>query len=656
MKRVLLALLGALALAVALVVGVVIPGLDRELDALVGYRPPTTCHVLDAHGISVDEFALTRREWVDLSALPPIVGQAIIAAEDRRFREHAGVDPAGIARAMRTNFEAGRVEEGGSTLTQQLVKNLLVGSEQTYARKAEEALLAWRLERRMSKDELLELYLNYVYLGSGNYGVEAASQDYFGVSARELSAGQAALLAGLVPAPSRFSPRRDPVAATERQGLVLAALVQTGGLTEAEAAVAAAPIEPIPRTETAPDAGQAYRTVVRREGRRLFGDQLPFTHGLRVHTAYDPSIQLEVERAIAAATQGVELRQGHPAGHVQGAAVVVDNATGAIVAVSGGNGVPLEGFVRATQARRQPGSSFKPYVYGAALVGGLRQTDTVVDAPLSLPAGGGRTWSPSNYSGGYAGPLPLRDALARSLNTVAVRLAMQTGTEAVAVLAADLGVATPLREDLTLALGSSEVTVLDQAVAYAAIARLGEARDPVFLTEVRDARDQPVGRAGDVVVLGDRRIVLPGAPRQVLDPGIAWELVDMLQGVVSGGTGRRAQVDDQDRFGKTGTTSGFADAWFVGSTPTHTVAVWIGVDDRTSLGDRETGGRAALPAWIRIVDALGRPTPSRFIPPDGVVLVPWRGQRLGFRQDRVPRDLLAPLPVDAGPLPPWPSR
>jgi penicillin-binding protein 1A len=746
--------------------------LPENLAELRDYRPNTTCRLYAGDGTEVDQFYLERRIWVPLGSLPKVVWQAFVAAEDRRFLRHPGVDTLGILRAVVSNLLAGEVTQGGSTLTQQLVKNLLVGQEKSYRRKLKEAVLAYRLERELEKSEILELYLNFVYLGSGNYGVEAAARDYFGVPARQLDAGQAALIAGLVPAPSRYSPRVNPELAATRRRLVLRGMVEEGFVTpkEAQSFLEDPVVQPREQPLGQGVAG-AYVTQVRREIRRLLGNELPFRQGLQVHTALDLKVQAVAQEAVREALVSLEERQGRsgafkrlepkewPAflaqgpglerqartgalvrpqrdgcfqalvgqgrdlgklsagpwtftllegerqvrvrdldspearpsplaervrpGDVlrvclvespgelvrlearpwaEGAAVVLENATGRVVAMVGGWQTGLEGFVRATQARRQPGSSFKPYVYAAALLEGRTQLDTVVDAPLSLPAGNGKLWTPKNYTGKYLGPLPMRRALAQSLNTVAVRLALDAGPDRIAEVARAMGVRTPLRRDVTLALGSSEVTPMDQALGYATIARMGVPVEPVLIDRVEDALGTPVGAAGGPVWVGGKPVAqLPGKPlRRALPAGVAYELADMLREVVRSGTAVKAHVPGLDRAGKTGTTNANVDAWFVGFTPRHTIAVWIGTDGTFSLGDGETGGRAALPAWVRIADALPKVEGESLPLPDEAVLVPG-GEAVGnawvgLPRGSVPHALLALAPRDAAPLPDFPAE
>ncbi len=764
------------------------PDLGRETD----FRIPCSVQVYDSAGERVDSFYLERRVWVPIDQLPEHVWQAFVASEDRRFFEHRGVDPIGIARALAVNLRGGETRQGGSTITQQLVKNLLVGKERSYRRKLREAVLAYRLDDELDKMQLLELYVNFIALGSGNYGVEAAAQDYFGVSARELDVGQAAMLAGLVPAPSRYSPRHDPQLAAQRRENVLRLMVQQGFTTPAEASRHLADPVVVPRTSASKGLNAAYLTETRREIRRLFGGELAYAEGLQVHTPLDSRVQRIAEEAVRDGLSELEARQGargpvrripeearagflargdglpldaqtravrapvagecfsvvaddatgavsagpfrfalHPddlsarvrtgigtparplaevlaRGDVldacmpqdaaptsppvvrrrarpwaESAAVVLENATGNVVALVGGYDVGLEGFVRATQALRQPGSSFKPFVYATALRGGMRQVDTVVDAPFSIPGTNGLPWSPRNYDGEYHGVIPLRKALALSLNTVAVRLAHTHGIDAVTRLATDLGVRTPLRSDLTVALGSSEVTPMDLASAYASLARMGIRIDPAWITRVEDRNGRVLARAGERIAFvrpsfpwgggalpprnappGDTASRgagrLPGgAGVRVMDAGTAYVMVDMMRNVFYAGTAKKGQREGMDFGGKTGTTSGFVDAWFVGFSPRYTVAVWVGTDGTASLGDKETGGKAALPTWSRIMEALPNVPGERFPVPDDAVLVPAvpdvRGTAwLGFVRGTVPHDVL-PTPAlrDGAPLPPF---
>lgn len=740
------------------------------------FRIPCSVQIYAADGARVDQFYLERRVWVPIAELPDHVWEAFVASEDRRFFEHEGVDFLGIARALVVNLRGGGVKQGGSTITQQLVKNLLVGKEKSYRRKMREAVLAWRLERELDKMELLELYVNYIALGNGNYGVEAAAQDYFGISARELDPGQAALLAGLVPAPSRYSPRQHPETAAARREQVLRLMVDQGYVTSVAASEHLTDPVLQPRVVNDPGPNTSYLTEVRREVRRLFGETRPFLEGLQIRTALDPAVQAVAEGAVRTALADLEGRQGargpvrnipdaarpafldrgdglkldaqtsafrapragecfsalaedaagtlranrfrlklgpvdlekkvrtavrddkgevtgrvpRPLGQVlragdvlavcvppevavvaedavtevhlrdrpwaEASAVVLENATGQVVAVVGGYDVGLEGFVRATQARRQPGSSFKPVVYAAAILAGHRQTDIVIDAPFAIPGTNGQLWRPQNYDGKYHGPIPLRNAMALSLNTVAVRLGVEVGIDKITRLATALGVRSKLRGDLTVALGSSEVTPMDLAVTYASLAREGVHIDPTWITSVADRRGFLLGKAGGAIEFpNEDPIPMPGAPGlRVMPQAQAYVVVDMMRNVFKNGTAKKGQREGMDFAGKTGTTSNFVDAWFVGYSPRYTVAVWVGTDGQASIGDKETGGKAALPAWSTIMAALPNVPGERFPVPDDVALVPWGADWLGYVRGTAPSDAL-PLPQwdEDAPLPPF---
>jgi penicillin-binding protein 1A len=753
----------------------ILSDLPSDLATYRDYRPPTTCRVYASNGDLVDEFYVERRTWVDIDSLPPHVWQAFVSAEDRRFFEHPGVDLLGILRAVEINFQAGGASQGGSTITQQLVKNLITGDERSLRRKLKEAILAYRLERELSKMEILQLYINYVFLGSGNYGIEAAAEDYYGVPAKELDPGQAALIAGLIPAPSRYSPRRNPDMAREKRAAVLRAMVDEGYVDPIDAIdYASDPVLYTPKGRGAStNVATAYVTLVRREIRRVVGEETAFREGLSVYTPLDLDLQEVAVGAVEDAVEAHEKRQGiRPvSGHLAptefagfltrgeglradgsgsfhaprpkdcfpavigyeldlhalragpfsfpmsqaaldtpvftgqesgpkpfrktltggevvqvclddygaleldarpwavGAAVVVENATGRILALTSGPDTQIEGFVRAAQARRQPGSSFKPYVYSTALRDGRTQLDIVQDAPIFLPGGNGKMWSPKNYGGGYAGSIQLRQALARSLNTVSVRLALASGPAEIAQLAHAMGVQTPLRTDITIALGSSEVTPLDQAMGYATLARMGVPVDPVYIDRLEDVDGRIVGSRGGPITLPEEsprdgsfqsevahadHVIgfLPGGPKQrVLPAGTAYEMVDMMREVVRAGTARKAYKPGFDRGGKTGTTNDYVDAWFVGITPRWTIAVWIGTDGTQTLGDSETGGRTALPAWVAIADALPSQEGETFAIPDEAILVKSGDRWVGIDRGRVPSAVLKTPDPKGEPLP-----
>ncbi len=698
--------------------------LPTDLSDLATWHLPTACTLSDQEGRILDTFYVERRFPAQHDQLPDHVWQAFVASEDSSFFDHRGVDLVGIARAFVVNARAGTTVQGGSTLTQQVVKNTLLTSERSFERKVREAFLALRLEQELSKEQILALYLDLVYLGSNNYGIEAAARDYFGVHAQDLTIAQAALLAGLVPAPSRTSPRVDRDEALRRRTLVLRRMLDEGFLDPSTMVLAdESPLELARRpegTSVRPDAG--YVTAARREIRRAFGPNAA-SEGLAITVPIDHQVQEAAALAAHDAVQAHLTRSGprlivargteapppdpeegqncftarvdrtrrglattsktwtlsrhfwHSPAHddtygtrrtlrelvrpgdllrvcqgtdglvpavepwSQSAILVIDNPSGEVIALASSVPGAIEGFVPALQARRQPGSSFKPYVYGAAMQDGLTMVSDVLDAPISLPAGNGRWWSPKNYGGGHAGTVRLTTALAISANTVAVRLIQRTGATPVIDLAHALGVESPIREgDLTIALGTSEVTPLDQATGYSSIARLGVHRRPTWIRQAETT-------VGGVTV--DRTPSRPAT--RVLPEGTAYELVQMMEQVVVRGSGRAASIEGAVVAGKTGTTNDNVDAWFVGFTPRHTIAVWVGTDSNRSLGARETGGRTAAPAFAAVARALPD-GPSDWHVPDDVVLLKDQGRVVGLRRSHVP-DRLLPAHVPTGPLP-----
>ncbi|MEQ9812018.1 MAG: PBP1A family penicillin-binding protein [Azospirillaceae bacterium] len=527
-----------------------------------------------ADGSALNRYGDLTGDYVTVDELPDHLIDAVLAIEDRRFYGHPGVDPIGITRALIANIAAGRAVQGGSTITQQLAKNLFLTPERSYWRKAQEAVLALWLELNYTKDEILTAYLNRVYLGSGAYGVDAAARTYFGVSARDVTLRQAAMLAGLLAAPSRLAPTNDLDAANQRADVVLAAMVDAGFLTEAEIILAGAD-QPI--TDTArPRAGEA----------RYFTDwvmgDLPDYVGyasadLAVDTTLDPALQAIVERTVEH-WLGTE---GAARGAAQ-AAVVVMAPDGAVLAMQGGRSYQESQFNRATQALRQPGSAFKPFVYLAGLAAGLTPSSPILDAPIER---GG--WSPENYSDGYQGEITLTQALATSANTAAVRVLEHAGVDAAIRIAARLGITSPLNRDLSLALGTSEVTLLELTGAYAAFANEGR---PVIPYGIR------VVRLRDGTTAFERR---PGGLPAAVPAQAVAQLNTMLATVMTEGTGRNAAVG-WTAAGKSGTSQDFRDAWFIGFTGDLVVGVWVGNDDGRPM-DRVTGGGLPARIWHDIV-------------------------------------------------------
>ena len=504
-------------------------------------------------------------EPLRLAQMPGWLPEAAVAVEDRRFYQHFGLDPVGILRAATVNLRSGRLVQGGSTITQQVAKTLFLTNARTFRRKVQELMLTLWLEHSFSKQEILEIWLNRVYLGSGAWGVDAASQLYFGTTARKLSLWQSAVIAGLPRAPSRFNPRADPAAAAARGREVLAAMVDTGAITKEQGAAASAAMVLTPP----PVVSGWFADWVAEESQTL----LPAGADGVLHTSLDARLQSVAETKLAALLDG----PGAAAGVGQGAVVALDAATGVVRAMVGGRDYRAGGFNRAVAALRQPGSVFKPFVWLAALEHGMQPGDRVLDAPLRI---GG--WNPQNFDGTFRGEVTLEDALAQSLNTVSVRLLQASGGPRVAAeVARRLGVAGAMPDDLSLALGTGEVRLLDMAAAYAGLLNGGIRVRPTGIERIdADGQSLPLDRPG---------------PVRVIDAERAGQMRAMLAAVVARGSGRAAAVPGRFVAGKTGTTQDYRDAWFIGVAGPTIIGIWLGNDD-----DRPTRGvtGSTLPAKL----------------------------------------------------------
>ncbi|WP_114952975.1 transglycosylase domain-containing protein [Sphingosinicella terrae] len=515
-------------------------------------------------------------EWLRHDEIPPIMRDAMVAVEDRRFRSHPGVDPIGIVRALMVRAQEGRWRQGGSTITQQLARNIFLTNDRSFARKVREAILALALEWRFTKEQILELYLNRVYFGGGAYGIDAASRTFFDHSATELSTAEAAIIAGLVKAPSNYSPTADMEAARGRAGVVLGLMVENSTISAAEAAAA----DPEDVTFVRPRGSQNIT--------RYFTDWVLPQLDMLIDETVQPldvwtTIDIGMQRAAA------QTINANAPGGAQGALVSLDR-DGAVRAMVGGRDYATSIYNRATQATRQPGSSFKLFVYLAALESGYRSDSTVQDAPITIG-----NWSPRNDNGRYAGPVALRTAFTFSINTVAVRLAQDVGTRAVADMAQRFGITTRIATNPSMALGSSEVRLIDMTRAYAAVARGGVAVTPYGIRRVTTA---------DGTLLYQHEAE---EGRVLVQPWVAAQMTDLLQSVVDHGTGRAAQLG-RPTAGKTGTTTSNKDGWFVGFSSGITTGVWMGRDDNRALPGL-AGGRAPARAFhdymVRAV--AGRP-------------------------------------------------
>ena len=561
-------------------------------------------------------------ERLTLSELPPYVPKAFIAEEDRDFYQHHGIDLEGMVRAAIVNFEAGHVVQGGSTITQQVVKMLFLTPDRTFTRKFREIGGALALERRLTKDQILELYLNRIYLGSGAYGIDAASHAYFGKSARNLSVSEAAMLAALTRAPSAFSPRRDLEAAQQRAGDVLSQMVEIGAITPQQQHYAEKhPAAVIPLKDSI--ARSYFLDAAADEVHQL----LPDAQGdLIVSTTLDPKL----ENAAASQLSGVLSRRGR-ALHANQGALVSMTTEGAVRALVGGVDYADSSFNRVTNAHRQPGSAFKAFVYLAAIEHGLTPATVRVDQPISIQDPNlAKAWTPDNYSQNYVGPVTLEEAFAKSINTIAVQLGQEVGISSVIDVAHRLGIQSPLNPVPSLALGTSDVTPLEMTAAYGSFATLGRKVDPYLVREVRKP---------DGTVLYRRPAP---ASQQVFSEDNALQMNDLLVQVVQEGTGHAAAVPGYDVAGKTGTSSDYRDAWFIGFSSDLITGVWVGNDDSSPM-NKVTGGLLPAQIWngyMRVALQNRPATPIQRSQPVGMVMAqsPDNGAPGTQSQDQGPLD------------------
>ncbi len=562
----------------------------------VPQRPPNV-KIVSGQGDLIANRGDTGGEAVRLEQLPPYVPNAVIAIEDRRFRMHFGIDPLGLVRAAYVNFTSGNLVQGGSTLTQQLAKNLFLEPDRTIKRKIQELVLAFWLEAEFSKDEIIEMYLNRVYFGAGAFGVDAAARRYFGKSARLLTVAEAATLAGLLKAPSRYSPTRNPDLAETRAQLVLAAMNQEGYITSQEATTAlAAPATAVRRHITASENYAADYVM----------DVLPhFVGSFDTDIIVDTTIDLSMQRAAENALRTAIADNRSKLGVSQGAIVTMDTA-GAIRTLVGGADYGKSQFNRAAYAKRQPGSAFKPFVYLAALEAGLTPETVRQDQPIRF-----KGWAPKNYTNKHYGPVNLTQALSMSLNTVAARLVYEVGAKKVIHTAKRLGVSSELKPNLSISLGTSEVTPLEIAGAYVPFSNGGYGVLPHIIRRIRTVDGKLLySRKGD-------------GPGRVMDRRHVGQMNRMMSETLMTGTGKKAQLADyRPAGGKTGTSQDFRDAWFIGYTGNLTTAVWLGNDDNSPT-KKATGGSLPATVWKETMERSHKDIPVANLPgvPDAPVRV-----------------------------------
>ncbi len=584
-----------------------------QIQALEGFKPAAVTRIYSTDNELLTELFTQKRTSVPLDVMPAYLKQAVLATEDRQFFEHPGVDLRAVLRALVKDIRAGEYVEGASTITQQLAKTLFLTSRKTIMRKLKEAFLAFQIERRYTKDEILELYLNQVYFGSGAYGVEAAAKIFFGKSVSDLTLPECALIAGMPKSPSRYSPLINESLALKRRAVVLGQMAQGGFITnEQMQAVEASPLN-LAESKSLRVKAPYFVDYVSDFLQEQFGETQMYRMGLTVYTTLNYQMQKQAEESVA---RGIErlagrmklrglLKEDGP----RGALVCVDKG-GAILAMVGGSDPHQRRFNRATMALRQPGSAFKPIVYAFAVEKGFGQNHVLWDAPVVFQgAKQGQAWSPENFSGKFKGEMTLRKALALSQNIPAVKLLNKLGPTPTVQFAHRMGIASSLSPDLSLVLGTSEVRLLELTAAYAVFPNKGVWTRPFGVLEVLDRAERSLWRARP-------------QRRTAINPETAAITTDMLKAVVSEGTGRAARSIGRPLGGKTGTTDNYRDALFVGFSPTIVTGVWVGLDNHESLGDKETGARAALPIWIDFMQEVlaGRPY-RNFDLPDEIVKV-----------------------------------
>jgi penicillin-binding protein 1A len=576
----------------SLFLGVLLFGLDQlkipDIRNVSNYQPSQTTLIFDRDGTVIDRLYKENRIVVPLDKMHPLIPKAFVAAEDGRFYEHPGLDFFSVLRALINNFRDGKKSQGGSTITQQVAKGLLLTPEKTYLRKFKEAILAWRIDTLLSKDEIIYIYLNHIYLGEGAYGIEAAALTYFAKHATELSLAEIALLAGLPQAPSRYSPRDHWERAHTRQRYVLNRMAADGYITGRQAKAAYGVKSVIVKSAT-DDTGENgyYLLEVRKRAEQMLGRSLE-SAGVRIHTNLDQKMQLEAQKAIRRGVKKVLVRNQRQAGNKkapEGALITLDACSGQVRALVGGTDFRRTPFNRAVQARRPAGSVFKPLVYSAALENGWTAKSMIVDEPVSITGSDGQPWRPKNFSGKYHGKVSLETALINSYNIPAIKVMQRIGIKPVHELARRSGISADMPPDLSLALGAVDVSLLEMSAAYEPYICDGKYVQPTMISRITDRNGAPLHRF---------------EPEQttIMSRKNAIQMRSILERVITDGTGRKAQGMPGLAGGKTGTSDENRDAWFIGFHRQYITGVWVGHDRNESLGQYENGGRTAAPIWL----------------------------------------------------------
>jgi penicillin-binding protein 1A len=611
-------------------------GACPSIDALDQYQPRQTSKLYAADGRFIAELGLERRTLLKIDQIPPLVRNAFVMTEDKRFYQHSGVDWYRVPGALLTDIRRRSFAEGFSTITMQLARNIFperLTRDKSPVRKLKEIKVARAIEAKYSKDRILELYLNQIALGNGAYGIETASQRYFGKSARDLNLAEAATLGGLPKAPERYNPRRSPERAIQRRNTVIEVMREQGAVSDADASLAKAYPLQLARRSEAGDVAPYYVEWIRQQLEQQFGQRL-YEQGLKVYTTLDVDLQSAAERALENQLRAIEAgrfgaysyrsyeaymasaseRAGEAVSpnspYLQGAFVAMDPRTGAVRALVGGRDFDDSKFNRATQALRQPGSTFKPIVYADAVQNGRPPTYIVDDSPVSVPQSGGGSWTPQNYDGKFEGPMPMRRGLYQSRNIVAIKVGMELGPQSVTEMARKFGLTTPIPPYPSIYIGAADVYPIEMVSAYSAFATLGTRAAPNGIVRVENAK-------GDIL----------WEPTPVRTPVMsaeeAWLMVSMMKDVVQRGTAA-GSVGSQFQIpagGKTGTTNDGADVWYIGYTSDLVAGVWMGLDKPRKIKSNAQGGVLAAPAWTAFMrEVYRRKPPSRDWPrPDGIV-------------------------------------
>jgi penicillin-binding protein 1A len=581
-----------------------------QIQALKSYVPSAITRLHSADGVILSELFMEKRRPVSLDDIPYFLKAGLVATEDRNFYRHSGIDLKGILRALIRDIQARQFVEGASTITQQLAKTLFLTASKTITRKIKEAILAFQIERRYTKNEILVLYLNQIYLGSGAYGVESAARIFFDKSVKHLNLPECALIAAMPKAPSRFSPLVNRDLAEKRRNIVLKQMLATGIIQEDEYRNALkTPVTTSGKKNTA-SKSPAFVEYAKRELEKHLGPHQLYKGGLNIYSTLNYEMQSAAENAVQKGLDDLVSRmkrQGVPVFEPQAALIALQVDSGAILAMVGGKDYYESSYNRATMAKRQPGSAFKPIIYALAVENGFSQNQMVLDAPVAFKNSPSKEpWQPQNFSKTYSGEMTFRNALAKSKNIPAVRLIQMLGPSTVVQFAHAMGISSGLSPELSLALGTGEISLLDLTRAYSVFPNKGRAVKPFSIMAV----DDPAGRT----------IWHPKAEKKlVMSEAGAAIVTDMLVAVVQDGTGRKAQMLHRTVAGKTGTTDDFKDALFVGFSPEITVGVWVGQDGSESLGKGETGAKAALPIWTAFMSSVLKDRPyQHFGIPDSV--------------------------------------